>query len=167
MSHTGPGRPKKPTALKELHGTARPDRLNPREPVLPGRLPDRPPWVDDDPMTGDLFNQVTKYVDAMRVSTEVDGIALSLLADQLATYLTLRERVHTDGPTVTVSTKDSSQIRVNPALREMGTVFNNILKLLREYGLTAASRANVSALAEETGTTFEEFLQNTGDGNGG
>ena len=37
------GNPKKPTALKQIQGTLRPDRTNPNEPTPTGPLPDAPP----------------------------------------------------------------------------------------------------------------------------
>ena len=89
---SGKGRPRKPTKLKELNGTLRPDRTNPNEPKLPVSLPDRPSWLDEDPLAAQLFDQVTKYMVDMNVGTHVDGLALSMLSDQVAMYLRLWPR---------------------------------------------------------------------------
>ena len=91
------GRPRKPTGLHELEGTVRKDRHNQLEPQPKKGLPDRPMWVEQDPVTASLFDAVTKYVDDMKISTAVDGIALGLLADQLGLYITLREAIREDG----------------------------------------------------------------------
>lgn len=145
---------KKPTALKELQGTARADRANPDEPRLPAELPDRPTWIDNDPTTAAMFDQVVEYVHNMKVSTRVDGIALSLLADQLTLYMEMREIIREEG--LSMVTPAGNNVR-HPLLTPMNQSLTSIHKLLREYGLTAVSRSLVSAVEEE-GDEFEDFL---------
>ena len=152
------GRPMLPTALHKLRGTYRPD-MNPNEPDLPVRLPDRPVWVDDDPRTAALFDEITRYVERMAVSSEVDGIAISLLADQLAIYLELREMIREEGLIVDHhGSQGQVTRRAHPALVQLTTVLTQIHKFLREYGLTAASRRNVSASSDEQIDSFEDFM---------
>ena len=149
---------KKPTALKELEGTARADRTNPLEPRPDLALPDRPEWADDDPRTAQLFDQIVEYLSEMKIATRMDGIAVSLLADQLDLYLTLRQEVRTNGETVHVTGRDGVQtVKPNPALVALNNAFNNIMKLLTEYGLTAVSRSRVSIIKEER-DDFASFL---------
>lgn len=154
------GRPKKPSALKELQGTARPDRANPLEPKPEVGIPDAPAWVDDDPQTRALFDQVTRYVVDMNIGTRVDGLALSLLADQIGLYIELRDQIRRQG---TVLEMEGSQGQVikkpHPALPQLNQTLGSIHKLLREYGLTAASRSNVSAHEEREVDAFEDFLK--------
>ncbi len=153
------GRPSKPSYQKELEGTARPDRTNKYEPKLPAHLPDRPPWVDDDKQSADLFDQITEYVTMMSIHTQVDGVALSLLADQMATYLRLRQVVLEEGEVIEQMSGAGNPIKkVHPALPQMQSCFAAILRMLREYGLTASSRANVSANLETEINTFEDFI---------
>lgn len=153
------GRPRKPTQLKELQGSARADRSNKFEPKLPAHLPDRPSWVDDDPQGAAIFDQVTEYTRQMAIHTQVDGLAISLLADQLTRYLNLRAIVLKEGEIITTQTAHGTEVmKVNPALPQMTALFASTLRMLREYGLTASSRANVSASMEQEINSFDDFM---------
>lgn len=154
------GRPKKPTALHDLQGTARPSRTNELEPVLTGRLPDRPEWVDEDQLTSALYDQVAMYVHNMGVATEVDGIGLSMLADQLAIYIEMRRKVREEGTVITVKGSSGQDRQIpHPCLPQMQSTITTIHKFLREYGLTPSSRPNVSVIDnEETVNTLDDFL---------
>lgn len=153
------GRPKKPSDQKKLQGTWRKDRANPLEPTPAKGLPDRPAWVDGDPTTAALFDAATKYVNNMGIATEVDGIALGLLADQLGLYIQLRESIREEGVVIEIegSTGQTKKM-ANPALPQLNQTLGSIHKLLREYGLTAASRSNVSKIEDDVKDDFESFL---------
>jgi P27 family predicted phage terminase small subunit len=154
------GRPKKPTALKELTGTLEKSRANPNEPRPDVAVPDMPMWVADDPMTASLYDQVTQYVVDMRVGTRADGVALALLADQLAMYLELRQQVREEGAVIEIEgSQGQIKKQPNPALQPMNTAFANIHKMLREYGLTAASRSSVDAQPEKEINSFDDFMK--------
>jgi len=158
---SGAGRPRKPTQLKALNGTLRPDRANPSEPQLPVGLPDRPSWLDEDPLAAQLFDQVTKYMVDMQVGTHVDGLALSMLSDQVAMYLRLRRTILDEGELInTQNINGDPVIKPHPAIGPLNQAFTNINKLLREYGLTASSRSHLHAKADVNSpiNTFEDFL---------
>lgn len=155
------GQPRKPTALKKLEGTYRKDRAVGNEPDLKVELPDRPHWLDEDPLAAQLFEQVTKYMVAMQIGTSVDGLALSMLSDQVAMYLRLRRTILEEGELITtVNTNGDQVIKPHPALGPLNQAFTNCQRLLREYGLTASSRAGVNARADAGApiNTFEDFL---------
>ena len=152
------GRPRKPTHLHQLEGTGRKERLNALEPAPRKGLPDRPQWVDEDPVTSQLFNAASQYINNMGVATEVDGIAIGLLADQLALYIELRAAIRREGSIIeTEGSKGQIKTQAHPAIPQLNQTLGAIHKLLREYGLTAASRANVSR-QEDSGDDFEDFL---------
>jgi len=154
------GRPKKPTALKELTGTLEKSRTNPNEPRPDVAVPDMPVWITDDPITSSLYEQVTQYVVDMRVGTRADGVALALLADQLAMYLELRQQVRDEGAVIEVEgSQGQIKKQPNPALQPMNSAFANIHKMLREYGLTAASRSAVDAQPEKELNSFDDFMK--------
>ena len=95
----------------------------------------------------------------MSIHTQVDGVALSLLADQMATYLRLRQVVLEEGEVIEQMSGAGNVIKkVHPALPQMQSCFAAILRMLREYGLTASSRTNVSANLETEINTFEDFI---------
>ena len=154
------GRPKKPTALKELTGTLEKSRTNPNEPRPDVAIPDMPVWIADDPMTSSLYDQVTQYVVDMRVGTRADGVALALLADQLALYLELRQQVREEGAVIEVEGSQGQTKKMpHPALPAMQTAFGSVHKMLREYGLTAASRSSVDAQPEKEINSFDDFMK--------
>ncbi len=158
---SGKGRPRKPTKLKELNGTLRPDRTNPKEPQLAVSIPDRPSWLDEDPLAAQLFDQVSRYMVDMKVGTQVDGLALSMLSDQVAMYLRLRRTILDEGELInTQNINGDPVIKPHPAIGPLNQAFTNINRLLREYGLTASSRSHLNAKADVNSpiNTFEDFL---------
>lgn len=153
------GRPKKPTALKELTGTAQPCRMNPNEPRPEVGLPDMPSWLTDDPVASALYEQVGTYIAEMKIGTRADGLGVAMLADQLTMYIELRQQVRTEGAVIDLEGSNGQMKKVpHPALTPLNTAFTNIHKMLREYGLTAASRSNVDAQPEKEINTFDDFM---------
>jgi len=158
---SGRGRPRKPTQIKKLSGTFRNSRDNPNEPQLGVSMPDKPTWLESDVLSSQLFDQVAKYMVDMGVSTSVDGLALSLLADQVAIYLRLREQVLKQGEMIESPNSAGEMIlKAHPAIVPMNQSFVNITRLMREYGLTASSRSNLSTKDNTTDVnSFEDFLK--------
>ena len=154
------GRPKKPTALHKLEGTAQPCRTNELEPVLEGRMPDRPSWLEEDPLATAIYNQVSQFTHNMGVVTEADGIGLSMLADQLAMYIEMRRKVREEGTVITITGSNGQDRTVaHPCLTQMQSLVTSIHKYLREFGLTPSSRPNVSVLDNEKPVdTLQDFL---------
>lgn len=153
------GRPRKPTALRELQGGRTRPHHNPNEPRPDVRVPDRPVWLDSDPQAAALYEEVCRYVVDMKIGTAVDGIALGLLADQLSVYIKFRSEVMDYGVMIEVfDHKGNPQSKINPAVKGMNDSTEKIHKLLREYGLTAASRSTVGAELEKEVDSFDDFL---------
>ena len=161
MSTSGKGRPKKPTALKKIQGTFRNDRHNKNEPKLSVEFPDKPVWLDGDYLASQLFDQVSKYMVEMRVSTSVDGLAISLLADQVALYLRLRKQILEEDEMIDQPNSSGDIVKkAHPALVPMNQAYVAITRLLREYGLTASSRTNlVTKEPRSEISKFEDFLK--------
>ena len=154
------GRKRKPVALKKLEGTFRKDR-NPENVVdLPVTAPPKPDWASHDMIADQLYDQVVVHITRMGVGSDVDGIAIALLADQLSQYLKLRAMVLADGLIVeSIGSTGNTVQKPHAALSQMNTAYTNIVKMLSEYGLTAASRAKVGANAPITVDSFEDFLK--------
>ena len=97
----------------------------------------------------------------MNVGTRVDGLALSLLSDQVAMYLRLRRTILDEGELInTQNINGDPVIKPHPAISPLNQAFTNINRLLREYGLTASSRSHLNARADVDSpiNTFEDFL---------
>lgn len=154
------GRKRKPVALKKLEGTFRKDRAPQNGVEMPVVLAAKPDWADHDVIASSLYDEVSTHVHSMGISSEVDGIAIALLSDQLALYLKLRASVLTDGPIVeTVSSTGATIQKPHAALGPMNVAYTAIVKMMSEYGLTAAARAKVGANNPVVVDSFEDFLK--------
>lgn len=154
------GRKRKPVALKKLEATYRSDRHPENVVDLPVALAPKPDWTNHDAIASALYDEVSTHIAKMGISSEVDGIAIGLLSDQLSQYLKLRAQVLSDGLLVeTVGSTGVTSTKPHSGLAQMNVCYNNIVKMMSEYGLTAASRAKVGASAPITVDSFEDFLK--------
>lgn len=152
------GRKRKPEALKKLEGTFRKDRAG-HSVSLPAGLPDKPGWADYDPIASELYDQVATHCHSMGVGTEVDALGFALLADQLSMYLRLRAIVQADGPIIEVEGSNGNvQQKAHPAMAQMNSCYGQIVKMMTEYGLTAAARTKVDASKPIEVDSFDAFL---------
>src|SRR6185369_2073636 len=86
----GGGRPRKPTALKKLAGTARKDRENAQEPRLkPVPLPDPPEDLTKHERAAWL--QLRELVDPMQITTAADLVAFRAMVEDAGMLATLRQ----------------------------------------------------------------------------
>jgi phage terminase small subunit len=153
------GRKRKPEALKKLEGTFRQDRAGDSI-SLPAGIPPKPEWATHDPIASELYNQVASQCYSMGVGTGVDSLGFALLADQLSMYLRLRALVSADGPIIeTEGSNGQVNQKPHPALAQMNTSYTNIIRLMTEYGLTAAARTKVDASKPIEVDSFDSFLQ--------
>ena len=144
-------RPRKPTPLKMLHGTNRPDRANPAEP-MPAKLSERmppPDWLGDRGRKAwaDLLPVLRK----MGVLTTADPMAFALLCDALGEYIEARAWVQEHEDVYEVAGKDGALTwRKRPEVEIAQDAWRRAKTMLTEFGLTPAARSRV------TGTPGEE-----------
>ena len=126
-------RPIKPTALKVLKGTARPHRLNPREPKATPYDPlDCPDHLDETTRRWWLY--LAEHVAYLRVTTRADIPAF----EQIVGMLVDVEKLKKQG----VSTVKTRKL---------------ILDALGKFGMTPSDRSKVSALEEPEESALDEF----------
>lgn len=173
------GRPRKPSALKVLQGTDRPDRANPDEPIPPSGPVKPPPWLHGRGRTA--WKWIAPLLEDMRVLTTADPHALALLCDAYAEYIECRQVVRKLGATyesrvVRASTRrvaaDDDQadgddfdaadwsviIRPRPEVKMASDAWRRVQRMLVEFGLTPSSRSKVKAGGTAEADPFEEFL---------
>lgn len=134
------GRRPLPTALKVARGNPGKRKLNLDEPQpLPGAA-----------MPGFLSPEARKYwpdlayqLEEAGVLTRVDGIALALLCEAFATWRTASRRAQRN-PTVT--SRKSGMVRRSPYYTVMNEAQSQVLGLLREFGMSPASRTRVTRI---------------------
>jgi phage terminase small subunit len=119
-----------------LTGTYRADRANPLEPRLAAGRPRRPAWLSES--ARGHWRRLVEETEALGVLTSMDGVALAILAQTLDAYVQFQD-----------------DWRARSAFSKL------TLTLLREFGLTPASRGrvNVAARPAEEPNEFEKLLQ--------
>lgn len=140
------GRPRKPTQLKVLHGTTRKDRSNPAEPKPPeAPKHEKPPaWLS--PRAKPWWNRIRPLLVRMQVLSGADTVALGLLCDALAEYMTARNVILKHGTTYETRMTDGSVLhRRRPEWEVAKDAWRRAKLMATEFGLTPAARAKVSA----------------------
>ena len=90
-----PGRPRKPTALHVIQGTARPDRINKREPQPPAGAPECPTWLTVEAQ--DEWRRISGELIALGILTIVDRAALAAYCQSWARWREAEEHISEEG----------------------------------------------------------------------
>jgi P27 family predicted phage terminase small subunit len=134
------GRPRKPTALKILHGDydKNPQRRNRSEPVVESAIPDCPDWIDGD--ARDEWLRVVVELGSMKVITLPDRAAIEAYCQIYGTWREALRRVAEEG--LILASKDG--LYENPASKIASRCASDLHKYLCQFGLTPASRTRVN-----------------------
>lgn len=152
------GRPRKPTALHLVEGTARPARLNPRAPAQAplAELPAPPKGFTK--WENDAWRELAGVVGPLRVMTEADVPAFRQLVVTLALAWQSRAALKKHGLTFTVTTESGEVIRKRPEVEILLAAKKQLSTELSRFGLTPADREKVSALGKDgAGDPLDEF----------
>ena len=138
------GRPRKPTALKILHGdfAKDPQRRNHREPDVPTGIPDCPAWLAGDARKE--WKRITDEIKSMKVVTLPDRSALEAYCTLYGQWRDALRQVKREGAVLT-SEHGSYE---NPASKIAARCCDQIHKYLCQFGLTPASRSRVNVTNE-------------------
>lgn len=137
-------RPRKPTALKILHGdfVKNPQRKNPLEPQVESAIPKCPKSI-----TGEAkkeWTRITKELHSIGVITQVDRAALEQYVAIWAEWLACKELVEEEGR---ILASESGQYE-HPANRMVCRYADQIHKYLVQFGLTPAARTRVNVVKQ-------------------
>lgn len=136
------GRPRKSTELKVIQGTFRPDRESSAAVQLP---PGRPKIREGlSPATMAEIEWIIEDLETLGVLSEVDGRAIELCGQSLATYWKNIEFCEQEGYTYSNETdKGYLQTGKRPEAAVAETALKNAKDLLMQFGLTLASRPKI------------------------
>jgi P27 family predicted phage terminase small subunit len=151
-----------PTALKVLRNTARPDRANKAEPKpRPLALNARPPhWLYLSPVAIRAWRTIVPILRGMGVATTADRVALGMLCDALAEYVTARDIAREAGATFeTTNEHGGMMVRAHPAVGIASDAWRRVRLMLNDYGLTAAARSKVSSASIENADPFDQWAE--------
>lgn len=157
-------RPRKPTHLKVIEGTTRPDRANPAEPDPARGVPPAPRHLR--PAARAAWGRVSKLLDSMGVLTLADGLALERLCDCYADIIEAREsfaqtvmiEVVEDGEArekalaaggevrYVTHGKGGPMLRTRPEIAVIADADRRLRGYLADFGLTPAARSKVPSV---------------------
>jgi P27 family predicted phage terminase small subunit len=148
-----PGPRPKPTALKILEGNPGHQKLNNREPTPLTGEPEMPRYLDREARKE--WKRLVPILLTMRVLTEADGLALANLCttySQLvkAQRLMLKASTQKGGSALLMRTA-SGYVQQSPLLGIINNQMAALTVMLREFGMTPASRSRIQTVGDNGG----------------
>lgn len=143
------GRPRKPDKMKELAGTARKDRVNPKAPAQqPSKLLPPPRGLTAGERAA--WFELARVLEPMRVATDADLVAFRQMAVTLAVINDAKQALDdAKGLTYTLETESGTVVRKRPEVEILLAYKRQLSVELSRFGLTPADRSRVSALGDE------------------
>ena len=154
MGKRGPA--PKPTAIKRIAGTYRPDRsaANEPQPEIPERTPSVPSHLSEAARAE--WYRVAKELHGLGLLTRIDVTALAAYCETFATWVEALDKCREMG--LIVKSPNGFPIQ-NPYLSVASQAEKRMRQWLGEFGMTPSSRSRVSVpQAEETVDEYEAFL---------
>ena len=127
-----------PTPLKLLKGTLETSRANKREAKPKVKVPFAPRHLDKEER--EAYKSLGKRLAANGLATEIDGMALAMLAQTWCKYVKASDTVKATGLLVKAPSGYPIQ---NPHLAIMNKAQEQLHKMLVEFGMTPSSRSRV------------------------
>lgn len=138
------GRPRKPSHLKVVTGTAQKCRMNPDEPSAPVGAPDAPLWLSS--RAAEIFSGLCSTIHGMGYLSTADQHVFAMAASRLEEIEIATARIEDEGRTYeTTNAQGERMIRPNPMVAQRSEAMRHAHSLLSELGLTPAARSKVSA----------------------
>jgi P27 family predicted phage terminase small subunit len=137
--------PRKPTVLKLVEGTYRPDRANSAEPALHVAAPKPPKHLSA--RARKAWPAVASLLEGMRVLTAAGAFALEALCECYVELVEARETLRANGGATYVT--GGGMLRPHPAAAHAADADRRLRSWLNEFGLTPAARSKVSANADQ------------------
>lgn len=148
MGSRGPA--PEPTRVREIKGNPGKRRMQTGEPRPSGeRMPSAPRWMSLEAKRE--WRKIAPRLFACGLLTEVDGLGLAMLCESFAQYVEAKRLVEEAGM---VATSDNGNVYQHPAVGVMKSARGELLKWLREFGMTPSARSRISLEA----ATGEESL---------
>lgn len=139
------GRPRKPTVLHVIDGTARPDRQNRREPKpKPTTRPVCPRHLDE--VAKNEWRRVVPELVQLGVLARIDTATLAAYCQNFSRWVAAERELEKHGGLTYVS--DTGMIRKHPAVSIAHDAMTAMKGFAAEYGLTPASRARVHGVKD-------------------
>lgn len=147
------GRKPLPSIIKKLRGTDQPCRMNEKEPQ-PAPLPPDPPEHLSDRARG-YWTEIFNLLANVGVLSEMDADSLVLYCENKAKWMEATDQINKEGYVITTPNGFLAQ---SPWLQVQNKAFDQMFKLLTEFGMTPSSRTRIKIeLPENEPNPFDEF----------
>jgi len=144
------GRPPKPTALKELEGTLRQDRVISNE-MMPSKIsyaPSPPEMLSD--LAKTEWQSAVEELIAMDMLHRVDLPLLAAYCQEMASYLEAVEIIRDEGATMEFFKEDGSKYsQQSPWVGIKNTCLKNAQSIASQFGFTPSARTRISSPAKK------------------
>lgn len=141
----GKGRKPTPSHLKVVRGTNRADRGAKNEPTPDRARPSAPADMSD--RGREAWGYVVAVLDRMGVLTEADAMAVELMCEARADWLSARDEIIAGGGET--YTTEGGLIKAHPAVAMRNDAARRLQSLLAEFGMTPSSRSKVNASEDD------------------
>ena len=157
MGKRGPA--PKPTALKLLQGTHRPDRAVSNEPVPEPSVPSCPTWLHREAKRE--WRRIVPELETLGLLAEMDRAALAAYCQAYATWWKMEKDIAEEGETQFNVRSGLESARPQVAIRDKA--LDTMRRYLVEFGLTPSARSRVS-VPEQPKPKGNAFLNLGGTG---
>lgn len=147
------GRPRKPTALKLIQGTARADRSPENEPKPEIEIPAVPGHLSDEAKVE--WGRISQELAELGLLTRIDRGALAAYCESWAQWVEACAKVRELG---VVSVSDKGNEYLNPWVGVRSKSLELMHKFAAEFGMTPASRSRISVKPKEDEDEFDSFV---------
>jgi P27 family predicted phage terminase small subunit len=139
------GRPRKPTALKDLQGTNRTERGNESEPQYALTSGTFAPPAHLNPEAAQIWCECAALLLGGKVLTDADLYALSMLAEAMADYRECQRQMLAAGSEGYVTTSSKGGQVLSPWIVAKQMSAKRVMELLSKFGMEPSSRSKVIA----------------------
>jgi len=138
-----------PTHLKIVRGTARPDRINKKEPKAKTGTPRCPEWLSDEAKV--VWKRTVAQLKQMGTLSVADVDLIAAYCNAVVTYQKATDLVDKSG--VLIKGRRDGVV-TNPAVRIQRDAATLIRQLGAEFGLSPSSRTRIQTDSGEDDTDF-------------
>ena len=115
--------------------------------------PVKPDWLDA--IASETWDELVPILTERRVLSRADGTALALLCSEFASWRAAAAALKESGPATETA---SGSFKPSPELVAVDRHGAALLRWLREFGLTPASRSSVAPIVGVTRDALSDFL---------
>jgi P27 family predicted phage terminase small subunit len=148
MGKRGPS--KIPPEVKMRRGTHRSDRDGVPLAVTKG-VPPCPDWISEDARLH--WQKIASMLNDQGLLTQLDQTAIALLCEALAEFIHHKSEAVKNGWT---AMSEKGGVYQDPSVGMMNKARETVIRLLREFGMTVSSRANLAVSNKKNPTNEKE-----------